>query len=196
MFSPRFLLFLSIVVTLVAAKCDTGNFGPSCSGVCDCKNGATCFDGEDGDGTCTCIANFFGSDCGGVCDCRNGATCNDGVHGTGHCTCTEDYIGPKCTTYVGDAYSNASSTTSSSSRDLSDIVSSETLLSLSNITQQSTLLSALLILFLAIFAVLICIIVVKCIRSRRNRNAEMFNTEIDKRTTETYEMEEVDIHKD
>ncbi len=74
----------------------------------------TCNDGKDGDGACTCEANWkgancdesdadkncakgsgkFGADCE-PCKCEHGQ-CNDGKEGDGSCKCEEGWVGDTC----------------------------------------------------------------------------------------------------
>ncbi len=98
-------------------NCKPGFFGPDCK-PCTCSEHGACNDGKNGDGTCTCEANWKGANCDESdtdtdiecavgsgkfgencenCTCQHG-TCNDGKEGNGKCTaCDSDkWTGDNC----------------------------------------------------------------------------------------------------
>ncbi|KAM4676890.1 stabilin-2 [Discoglossus pictus] len=97
----------------IQPMCCRGYWGPDCmecpgGASFPCNNRGTCSDGIQGNGTCTCQAEFggtacekcsgdhlYGSDCRSVCDCVHGV-CNSGMTGDGTCLCLSGYGGLKC----------------------------------------------------------------------------------------------------
>ncbi|XP_066489358.1 stabilin-2 [Tiliqua scincoides] len=94
-------------------QCCPGYWGPDClacpgGAASPCNNRGHCFQGDFGNGTCTCQKGFggtacetccednlFGPNCTSVCNCIHGS-CNSGITGDGKCTCFSGYKGSSC----------------------------------------------------------------------------------------------------
>ncbi|XP_053319635.1 stabilin-2 [Spea bombifrons] len=94
-------------------QCCPGYWGPDClecpgGALTPCNSRGSCFDGIQGNGTCSCKKGFggttcetcardhlYGADCSSVCDCVHGV-CNNGINGDGICLCFSGYGGIRC----------------------------------------------------------------------------------------------------
>lgn len=99
--------------------CCPGYWGPDClecpgGATTPCNNRGHCFQGDFGNGTCTCQKGFggtacetcsednlFGPNCTSVCNCVHGV-CNSGINGDGKCTCFSGYKGSSCDQAIPD----------------------------------------------------------------------------------------------
>lgn len=112
-------------------ECLDNRFGSNCQSFCTdtCILNGNCFDGLEGNGSCTCSPGYigeqcsecekdhFGSNCQSCPVCSEHGECIDGITGSGECVCSTGWSGALCDTcatgYYGDLcqYSCSSSCT-------------------------------------------------------------------------------------
>lgn len=93
-------------LSMECAACKPGFYGSYCNRTCRCGNNGTCFEGVNGNGSCTSCGNgsFFGPSCAN-CTCQQGV-CDNGVSGNGTCkgACNANFSGANCDTCVPGNY--------------------------------------------------------------------------------------------
>ncbi|MGH9797216.1 MAG: hypothetical protein ACRD5D_03555 [Candidatus Polarisedimenticolia bacterium] len=104
---------IGIQVLNQCASCDPGYYGPTCvacpgGATHPCNGHGTCFDGINGNGTCTCVPGYVGQ----ACQYSDAITCNGSgtAQPNGSCVCDPEYAGASCNVCAADHYNYPSCT--------------------------------------------------------------------------------------